>query len=54
MFDGVILFDHPVTSDLEICGNIRKNAIGQGDDYTTTCLINYPCFKKNISWLQQT
>ena len=26
--------------------NIRKIATGQGDDYTTGCLLDYPCFKK--------
>ena len=25
--------------------NIRKIATGQGDDYTTGCLLNYPYFK---------
>ena len=25
--------------------NIRKIATGQGDDYTTSCLLNYPYFK---------
>ena len=26
--------------------NIRKTAIGQGDDYTTGCLLDYTYFKK--------
>ena len=26
--------------------NIRKIAIGQGDDYTTSCLLDYTYFKK--------
>ena len=26
--------------------NIRKIAIGQGDDYTTGCLLDYTYFKK--------
>ena len=25
--------------------NIRKNAMGQGDDYTTGCLLDYTYFK---------
>ena len=25
--------------------NIQKVAIGQGDHYTTGCLLYYPCFK---------
>ena len=27
--------------------NIRKIAAGQGDDYTTSCLLHYPYFKEN-------
>ena len=27
--------------------NIRKTAIGQGDDYTTGCLLDYTYFKEN-------
>ena len=27
-------------------GNIRKIATGQGDDYTTSCLLDYNYFKK--------
>ena len=26
--------------------SIRKVATGQGDDYTTECLLDYPYFKK--------
>ena len=27
--------------------NIRKNATGRGDDYTTDCLLDYSYFKEN-------
>ena len=27
--------------------NIRKIATGQGDDYTTACLMDYPYFKEH-------
>ena len=27
--------------------NIRRIATGQGDDYTTGCLLNYTYFKEN-------
>ena len=27
--------------------NIRKTTIGQGDDYTTGCLLDYSYFKEN-------
>ena len=29
--------------------NIRKIAAGQGDDYTTSCLLHYPYLKKTRS-----
>ena len=31
--------------------NIRKNATGQGDDYTTGCLLDYAYFKDNYKML---
>ena len=46
MFDGEIFFDQPVNSDLKTYENIRKVATGQGDDYTTGCLLDYTYFKK--------
>ena len=38
-------FDQPINSMTKTYKNIRKTAIGQGDDYTTGCLLNYPYFK---------
>ena len=40
-----IFFYQPVKSDMRIFDNIRKIATGQGDDYTTGCLLDYPNFK---------
>ena len=31
--------------------NIRKIASGQGDDYTTGCLLDYPYFKENYKMI---
>ena len=45
MIDGRNFFDQPVKNDLRTHDNIRKIAIGQGDDYTTGCLLDYPYFK---------
>ena len=39
MINGENFFDQPIKYD-----NIRKIATGQGDDYTTGCLLNYPYF----------
>ena len=45
VMDGRYFFDQPVKNSLRTYGKIRKTAIGQGDDYTTGCLIDYPYFK---------
>ena len=46
MTDGKNFFDHPVKNDKVTFENIRKIAIGEGDDYTTGCLLDYTYFKK--------
>ena len=45
MIDGRNFFDQPINSMTKTYKNIRKIAIGQGDDYTTGCLLDYPFFK---------
>ena len=39
-------FDHTIKNDLRTYDNIRKAATGQGDDYKTGCLLDYPYFKQ--------
>ena len=46
IIDGGNCFDQPIKTDLKTYDNIRKIATGQGDDYTTGCLLDYPYFKK--------
>ena len=46
MIDGQNFFDLPVRNDLITYDNIQKIATGQGDDYTTGCLLDYNYFKK--------
>ena len=46
MSNGRDFFDQPIKSDLKTYDNIRKIATGQGDDYTTGCLLDYLYFKK--------
>ena len=41
MIDGQNFSDEPVKNDLRTYDNIRKIAIGQGDDNITGCLLNY-------------
>ena len=38
-------FDQPVKNNKITYENIRKIATGQGDDYTTDCLLDYIYFK---------
>ena len=40
MTDKQNIFDQPVQNDLRTYHNIRKFATGQGDDYTTGCLLD--------------
>ena len=40
MIDGKNLFDQPIKNDEITYDNIRKIATGQGDDYTTNCLLD--------------
>ena len=47
MIDGKNFFDQPGRNDKVTYENIRKIAIGQGDDYTTGCLLDYT-YLKNI------
>ena len=46
MIAGRSFFDQPIKNNLKTHDNIRKIATGQGDDYTTGCLLDYPYFKK--------
>ena len=41
-----LIFDQPVKNDKVTYENIRKVATGQGDDYTTGCLLDQTYFKK--------
>ena len=42
---GKNVFDEPVKNNKVTYENIRKIATGQGDDYTTGCLLDYIYFK---------
>ena len=46
MIGGKNLIDQPVKSDPRTYDNIRKISTGQGDDYTSGCLLDYNYFKK--------
>ena len=46
MIDGINFFDQPVKKDKVTYEHIRKTTAGQGDGYTTGCLLDYTYFKK--------
>ena len=43
--DGRNFYDQPINDLIKQCDEIRKTATGQGDDYTTECLLDYQYFK---------
>ena len=45
MTDGKNFFDQPINGELKTYEKIRKIVTGQGDDYTTVCLLEYIYFK---------
>ena len=47
MNDGKNFFDQPINSDFKTNENVRRTATGQGDEYTTGCLLNCSYFKEN-------
>ena len=49
--DGRNFLDQPIHNDVKTYENIRKFATGQGDDYTTGCLLDYPYFKGNYKMI---
>ena len=44
MINGENFFDQPIKNNKITYENIRKIATGQGDDYTTGCLLDYSYF----------
>ena len=45
MIDEQNFFDKPLGNSLRTYDSIREIVIGQGDDYTTGCLLGYNCVK---------
>ena len=46
IIDGRNFFDEPIKNNLKAYDNIRKIETGQGNEYTTGCLLDYPNLKK--------
>ena len=51
MIDGRHFFDQLRKNDLQTYDNIKKIVTGQGDDYATWCLLDYPYLEKKQSKL---
>ena len=51
MIDGKHVFDQPINSTAKTYENIRKIATGQGDDYTTGCLLDYSYLKDHYKMI---
>ena len=51
MINGRNVFDQPINSMSKTYENIRKIATGEGDDYITGCLLDYPYFKENYKMI---
>ena len=51
MIDGKNFFDQPMNSDLKTYENIRRISTGQGDDYTTSYLLDYSYFKDHYQMI---
>ena len=51
MINGKNFFDQPINRMIKTYENIRKTATGQGDDYTTGCLLDYSYFKQHYKMI---
>ena len=51
MVGGKYFFDQPIKDNKVTYENIRKIATGQGDDYATGCLLDYPYFKDSYKMI---
>ena len=45
LIDGRNFYDQPINDQIKKYDEIRKNATGKGDNYTTGCLLDYQYFK---------
>ena len=51
MIDRKSFFGQPQKNEKVTYENIRKTATGQGDDYTTGCLLDYIYFKSHYKMI---
>ena len=51
MINGENFFDQPIKNNKVTYDKIKKIATGQGDDYTTGCLLDYPYFENTYKMI---
>ena len=49
LIDGKNFYNQPINDLLKEFDEIRKTVTGQGDDYTTGCLLDYQYFKDHYN-----
>ena len=47
LIDGRNFYGQPFNDSIKQYDEVRKVSTGQGDNYTTSCLLDYACFKDN-------
>ena len=52
LIDGRNFYDQPINDLVKQYDEIRKTATGQGDDYTTGCLLDYQYFKVHYNLIE--
>ena len=52
MILGKNFFNQPIKSKTKTSKNIRKITVGQGDDYTTGCLLDSSYFKDHYKMIE--
>ena len=45
--DGRNIYDQPINDLMKEYNEVRKISTGQGDDYTTRCLLDFSYFEKH-------
>ena len=52
LIDGRNVYDQPINDLIKHYDEVRKTVTGQGDDYTTRCLLNYQYFKGHYQLIE--
>ena len=52
LIDGRNFYDQPINDQIKKYDEIRKVTAGQGDDYTTGCLLDYKYFKDHYQLIE--